>query len=311
MGLGVVRPRMMPRAASKRFGADPQTLRHNRRPSRDDAQIRPALNSLFVLFGIESWKHLLGALVLPPVPWLVLILLGTWRLARRRRLGASLVVVGVALTWLSACTGTGYLLSHALLKPPPALDATRIEQLRAHAPPNKRTAIVVLGGGTEAYAPEYGSSNLAHASLERLRYGAWLARATGLPLAFSGGAGWAQPGTQTEADVAERVARQDFGVTLRWVEKQSRDTRENAALSVALLQQAGVEQLLIVTHDWHMPRALRAFRRAADTRLVIEAAPMGGAERSQLPRLAWLPSTEGTTHVRQVLHEVIGLWMGA
>jgi uncharacterized SAM-binding protein YcdF (DUF218 family) len=269
------------------------------------------LNSLFVVFGIESWKHVLGALVLPPVPLLLLILVGAWRLARRRRLGASLVVVGVMLSWLCACTGTGYLLSHWLLKPPAALDAARIEQLRARTPPNKRTAIVVLGGGTEAFAPEYRTSNLGHHSLERLRYGVWLARATGLPVAFTGGIGWGQAGTQTEAEVAERVARLEFGVALRWVEKESRDTRENATQSVAILNQAAVEHLLIVTHDWHMPRALRAFRRAADGRLVIEAAPMGLAERADWPRLAWLPSTEGNTHVRQVLHELIGLLMGA
>lgn len=268
------------------------------------------MNSLFVLFGIESWKHVLGTLVLPPVPMLVLILIGAWRLARRRRLGASLIVAGVTLTWLGACSGTGYLLSHWLLKPPAALDAARIEQLRAHAPPNKRAAIVVLGSGTEPFAPEYGASNLDRRSLERLRYGLWLARATGLPVAFSGGVGWAQEGTQSEAEVAKRVAV-EYGVALRWAEKQSRDTRENAAHSVALLKQADVEHLLIVTHDWHMPRALRAFKRAADERLVIEAAPMGLANRAQLPRLAWLPSSEGNTHVRQVLHEVVGLWMGA
>lgn len=268
------------------------------------------MNSLFVLFGIESWKHLVGALLLPPVPLLFLIVIGTWRLARRRRLGASLVVAGVVLGWFCACSGTGYLLSRLWLKPPHALDSQRIEQLRA-AVGSKRTLIVVLGGGSEAFAPEYGTSNLANTSLERLRYGVWLARATGLPLAFSGGVGWGQSDSQAEADVAERIARQEYGVALRWAERESRDTRENASRSVFTAKQAGVDHLLIVTHDWHMPRALRAFRRAADGALTVEAAPMGLAERQQMPRLAWLPSTAGITHVRQVTHELIGLLAGA
>src|SRR5262245_975323 len=34
------------------------------------------VNDLFVLLGIQSWKPLLTALVLPPVPWLLLMLIG-------------------------------------------------------------------------------------------------------------------------------------------------------------------------------------------------------------------------------------------
>ena len=269
------------------------------------------MNSLFVLFGIESWKHLLGNLLLPPVPWLVLILIGIWQMARRRRGGVAAAVSGVALLWLSACSGTGYWLSKAFLSPPPAVTPQRIEVLRAPTKSDPKVAIVVLGGGTEPFAPEYGASNLAPDSAERLRYGAWLARATGLPLAFSGGVGWAQEGTQNEAEVAQRIVKAEFGLNLRWAEAQSRDTRENAVRSVALLRAACVQHLLIVTHDWHMPRALRAFRRAAGEGLVIEAAPMALADSYRIPRNAWLPSTQGITHVRHVLHELLGLLAGA
>ena len=269
------------------------------------------MNSLFVLLGIESWKHVLGALFLPPVPLLLLILIGAWQLARRRRFGAPMVLAGVALVWLGACSGTGHWLSRALLDPPAALSLARIEALRSEAQAHKKLAIVVLGSGTEPFAPEYGASNLTTASVERLRYGLWLARTTGVPVAFSGGVGWGQAGTQTEAAVAERVAKQEFGVALRWAEAQSRDTRESAVRSVALLRETGVTHLLIVTHDWHMPRALRAFRRAAGDGLVVEAAPMALYHSVHLPELPWLPSPDGTTHVRRVLHEVLGLMMGA
>ena len=40
-------------------------------------------------------------------------------------------------------------------------------------------------------------------------------------------------------------------------------------------------------------------------------APMGLATAIERPLLRWLPSTEGFTHMRQVLHEVFGLWSGA
>ncbi|MFG5408565.1 ElyC/SanA/YdcF family protein [Piscinibacter sakaiensis] len=127
------------------------------------------------------------------------------------------------------------------------------------APP--RTAIVVLGGGRERLAPEYGQAMLGADSLQRLHYGVWLARATGLPLAFSGGRGWAQLDGEAEADLAARIAAQDYGLPLRWRENQSRDTRENARLTVALLRAEGVERILLVTHGWHMARA--RFRQAA------------------------------------------------
>ena len=70
----------------------------------------------------------------------------------------------------------------------------------------KPVAIVILGGGSEPFAPEYGVSSLQAASLERLRYGLWLAGETGAPVAFSGGVGHAQAGATQEA----RVARYEF-----------------------------------------------------------------------------------------------------
>lgn len=269
------------------------------------------MNSLFVLLGIESWKPALTALLLPPVPLLFIVLLGAWMAARRRWLGTTALVFGVALIWLSHCAASGHWLSRGLLDPPAALSPQRIETLRADALARKTTAIVVLGGGNEPLAPEYGASNLSHASTERLRYGVWLARATGLPLAFSGGIAWGQSGSATEAQAAERIARAEFGLPLRWTESESRDTRENATRSVALLRRDGVRHIVLVTHDWHMPRALRDFRRSAPEGFTVEAAPMALAHTAQLPHLHWLPSGEGMLHVRRVVREALGLLMGA
>ena len=43
---------------------------------------------------------------------------------------------------------------------------------------------------------------------------------------------------------------------------ESRDTRENAARTLALLKPAGIDHIVLVTHGYHMPRALRAFTRS-------------------------------------------------
>jgi len=268
------------------------------------------LNEIFLNLGLESWKPLLAALLLPPVPLLLLALLGARLLSRHRVLGWLVLLLALAGLWLS---GTGAV-SHGLmrwhLKPPPALTGAQIAELR-RAP---RTAVVVLGGGRRPYAPEYGTATLHPRGIERLRYGLWLARQTGLPVAFSGGlAPGSEPGA-SEAEIAARVAERDFGRPLRWTEAESRDTRENAIRTVALLHPQGVEHIVLVTHDYHMRRAHRNFDRAlaaARVAMRVTPAPMGLDEDAPLTVLDWLPSLSGFEQTWLALHESLGLLTGA
>jgi uncharacterized SAM-binding protein YcdF (DUF218 family) len=269
------------------------------------------LNSLLEFLDIQSWKPLLTALFLPPVPLLLMVLVGARLLLPRRGLGWLVIVVSVALLWVSACVGTAQWLTRFLLQPPLALSASRIGELKADVRAGQRIAIVVLGGGLEPYTPEYGVSDLSGRSLERLRYGVWLGQQTGAPLAFSGGIGWGNAGADTpEAQIAARIAAQEYGRPIKWVEDQSRDTRENAGRSVALLSKAGIDRIVLVTHGWHMPRSRRAFEAAAAGAIQVEPAPMGLATRSSSAALAWIPSSQGTRQVSEVLHELLGIKLG-
>lgn len=261
--------------------------------------------------GLDSFKPVLTALVLPPVPWLLLMLLGAAFMRARRRFGDVLLGLGAALIWLSACEVSGRWLQLALLPAPPPLGeselaALRLERNTAAVP---STAIVVLGAGRVLRAPESGTGDLNPPSLERLRYGIRLARQTGLPLAFSGGTGWAATvhGGASEAELARRIAERDFRHPVAWLETQSRDTRENAVLSVPLLRAVGIRHIVLVTHASHMPRAQREFTRAGDDSMRITTAPMGyfGAESRGL--LDWLPSSAGFEQVRIVLRERLAL----
>jgi uncharacterized SAM-binding protein YcdF (DUF218 family) len=269
------------------------------------------MNTLLLMFGIESWKPMISVLVLPPVPLLLLVLVGARLMLARRGLGWLVIVMAVALLWLAACTGTERLLLRQVLRPPPALQAGQIAELKARVASRKDTAIVVLGGGAQPSAPEYGLSNLKPNSVERLRYGLWLARETGAPVAFSGGIGWGVREGVPEAQIAARIARHEFGRPLAWVEDRSRDTRQNGGLTVALLRSAGVRHIVLVTHDNHMPRALRAFREAAGDAMTIEPAPMGLPAPGPMDLTDWLPSGYGMVGVRNALHEIFGLIGGA
>jgi uncharacterized SAM-binding protein YcdF (DUF218 family) len=209
----------------------------------------------------------------------------------------------------------GRLLRMNVLHVPPALSEQDLAELkRSAAKGGPPTAIVVLGAGRRVRAPEYGFSTLSPLSMERLRYGLWLGRETGLPVAFTGGVGHGSPPGATEAEIAARIAEKEFGRPLKWIEDRSRDTTENGLLTVPPLQAAGIQRIVLVTSDFHMQRALRAFERSvarSGVPMQIMAAPMG-----LRPAYDWewqdnLPSGAGFQDTRWVLHEWLGWIAGS
>ncbi len=264
--------------------------------------------------GLESWKGLVAVLILPPVPMLLLILVGARLMFRRRVLAWGLILLGCVGLWISATPGLGKLMRHTVHVPPPALDLAELPTLRKQGEAEPVTAIVVLGGGRRELSPEYGVSNLTPLTMERLRYAIWLGRETRLPLAFSGGMGHAGRPGATEAEIAARIAEREFGRPLKWTEDRSRDTAENGLLTVPLLQAAGVRRIVLVTHDYHMPRALRAFRRAAEREgrpLEILPAPVGLTPMYEWAWHDWLPTRGGHWDSHLMMHEWLGYLLGA
>lgn len=265
------------------------------------------MNDIFLSLGIQSWKPFIGSLLLPPLPFLVLVLVGARLMFRRRLLAWLLVLLSVLGLWLST-TGAGATgLRLWLLPPVRALSQSAIDELK-RAP---KTAIVVLGGGRRVLAPEYGVATLKPDTTERLRYGLYLARQTGLPVAFSGGVGRGGEPGQTEAEIAARMAERDFARPLRWTETTSRDTRENAIDTLKILQPQGITQIVLVTTGMSMPRAVRNFERASSGPLKIVAAPMDLPSSNRLAPHDFLPSSRGFADVREALHEWLGLLAGA
>jgi len=245
-------------------------------------------------------KPLLTALALPPAFPLLLAAAGLLLvLARRRRLGVAIFAVGAGGLWLLSCHAFAVVLANAAL-PMPA--PARPEQLAGVQ------AIVVLGGGVLPHAPEYGAAQPHPSTLGRLRYGAWLARRTGKPVAFAGGIGWAAAGSETapEAQVAARTLQEEFGVAPRWAEGRSRDTEENAREMRRILGAEGIDRIALVTDAWHMPRSVLHFRAAG---FQVLPAPTGFPGLATRPLLGWLPSSEGLQLSRQVWRELLGLWV--
>lgn len=269
------------------------------------------MNAWVQSLGIDALKPFLAALLLPPVPWLVLIALGALALfgGRRRRLGALLVATGIALEWASCTAAAADRMARWLLQPPEALGAAERSRLGPGG-----TVIVVLGGG-RTEAAEYPQWTLSPISMERLRYGVWLSRETGVPLAFSGGL---SPGSRegpSEGEIATRIAAAEFGHPLAWAESRSRDTAENATRTIDLLRPRRIERLVLVTHDLHMRRALGHFARARDAAgmsFALIPAPVGQTRRHDDWALSdYYPTPGGTARMRYVLREWLGLLAGA
>jgi uncharacterized SAM-binding protein YcdF (DUF218 family) len=259
--------------------------------------------------SLAPYLPYLLAFVLPPGIFIVLLLIGLRQLRPRRGLGLVIIVLSCLGLWLGSTPGMAWVMQSFVLKTPPALGPLDLEALKAQgkqqAKGDPAVAIVVLGGGLVPRSPDYRLSDLSPAGLERLRYGVWLSRSTGLPLAYSGGIPWGLAPTSTpEARVAERIAQEEYGMKLRWVEDSSRDTRENAGRTAVLLRQAGVRKIVLVTHVWHMPRAQRAFADAlAGTGLQVQPAPMGLLNPSRSALQNWWPSLEGLVENRHAWRE--------
>lgn len=235
-----------------------------------------------------------GLLLLPPGFIIVIALLG---LALRRRwptLGGTLAILAItALIALSLPFIAQQLLAgiEHEVKPLPS------EGWQAQA-------IVVLAGGRLEAAPEYRGDTVSAATLERLRYGARLQRATGLPLLVTGGSVYGEK--VPEAELMRQALEQDFQVTPKWIEGQSRNTYENATYSKTILAATSVQRVILVTHASHMPRAEWAFRQVGFDTI---AAPTGFESVDDNRRLTdFMPSAHGLHQSSRALHEHLGLW---
>lgn len=189
-------------------------------------------------------------LILPPGGFFVLAAVGLLLLRRRPRTGRGLLV-GAAVGLYLASTP---LVAGVLIR---ALEAYPARAPGAGA--GGAQAIVVLGADVERRAPEYGGADLGELSLQRARYGARLHRETGLPLLVTGGR---MQGVEAVGTLLARSLESDFGVPVRWVERHAANTWENAVRSRELLEPDGIARVALVTHAFHMPRAVAAFRAA-------------------------------------------------
>jgi uncharacterized SAM-binding protein YcdF (DUF218 family) len=118
----------------------------------------------------------------------------------------------------------------------------------------------------------------------------------------SGGRAWAGENGGNRIVEADRIARTliDCGVPSELVirERCSHSTRENAVYSARILERRGIRKIILVTCEWHLPRARRHFENAG---LDVESAPVRVSSRSFFSRVY----TRGHEHVAAILDRLV------
>ena len=240
---------------------------------------------------MNAVKGVLEALALPPTGFVVLIVIGLLLRGGWRRFGRRLTWTALIALILLGMPVVSYSMLLALetglpITPP------------ADHPPQ---AIVILSAEVIRAHQERLGFRPGLLTLDRLRTGAALQRRTGLPILVSGGVG--QIGMPAFSEVMAESLKDDFQTPAKWVEMKSTDTWENARFTADILKKEGITSIYLVTHSWHMRRALLAFQ---GTGLTVTAAPTSFDDPLGPVLGDFLPRASGWQTGYFAIHEWIG-----
>jgi uncharacterized SAM-binding protein YcdF (DUF218 family) len=241
-----------------------------------------------LLLILDHTKSILKTLLLPPTGLVLLAIIATVLLQRRPRLGRALLVFALVTLWL---------LSLPIIAYPLARHAQRYGALDLSQPTRAQAVVILGGGGEREYAPEYGGPAAQPYLLERLAYGAFLARKTGLPVLVTS--------YHREGIAMRATLERNFGIEPRWVDRDAYDTFDNARNSARLLRAAGVSRVLLVTSGLHIWRAAHEFEAAG---LEVVPAPMAlvSAPIGEPGFFAYMPDDQATMLSEAVIYELLG-----
>ena len=244
---------------------------------------------------LHFFRSILPELLMPPAGLIWLVLAGlTIRLAWRAA-GTFLAGVGIAGLFLLSLPAVGGALIATLERNAPGAAGTQSDLPQPGA-------IIILGADGDRTQEPPDRATPGSLSLQRLAAAAIVARQTGWPVLITGGpVGFKQPPV---AEMMAALFNDAFGLPTMWREANAVNTCENARLSSDILRKADIPAAYVVTHAWHMPRALLSFERAG---YPVVPAPVHSDAHEIRGISDFLPHASAWMRSFYAIHEWIGL----
>lgn len=242
----------------------------------------------------DQWQRIVELFIMPPGGIIALLLLCLLLVHNMRFL---LFIATASLYILSTPLASYYLYNQ--LETYPAIAPTLLQTQNAKS-------ILVLSASQRHKQSEYGGDTLNDFSIARLRYAAFIHHHTGLPIIVSGGQmkNDRRPLAQLMAETLHDEYKIDSQSIL--IEDKSKTTEQNLDNSSLIAKQYGLQPSLLVTHAWHMPRAILSAHNANMD--VIPAPTAFTAPYLFDSYQDWLPTAKNFYINYFALHEIVGGW---
>jgi uncharacterized SAM-binding protein YcdF (DUF218 family) len=249
---------------------------------------------------LHNFSHFMQIWIFPPGLILILMLAGFILGWCKLPMGKQLVAVAYILFWLLSTPLLAQCLIDGLqnrYKPIPT--TTSIDPVG--------TALVVLGSGIENAQEYLHKDVVSDQTMGRVNYAAYLNRQTHVPIIVSGGN--RDNIARSEAMLMREMLEESYGINVAAMETESHTTLEQGTLMVTLLKANNIHTIYVVTHAWHMPRSMYAFKKAFQGQdLTVLPAPMGYIGlKSDSFAINLLPSINALKTSVYAIHEYIGL----
>ena len=221
-------------------------------------------------------------------------------IAGKKKTSAFFLFLAMVLLWSASMPYVADTLMRELEKDYPAVMMSEVPRSKC---------IVMLGGAVEPVRPPRVDIDLL-AGADRVRKAAQLYYAGLAQVVIVSGGN--QPWSPFEDSEAESVSTLllEYGLPPEaiYLEKDSRNTRENAFYSIELIEKLDCGAPLLVTSAAHMKRAVGAFER-----LRVEVFPVSTdvrvVERPRLTVFDFLPDAEALLMTNDAMREWLGQWV--
>ncbi|MBJ26178.1 MAG: hypothetical protein CL567_00785 [Alphaproteobacteria bacterium] len=234
-------------------------------------------------------------LLLPPCGSLILLALAYTIRKKYKKTANIALITGIVTIYLVNTPFLSTIISIPLIANPAIENPTNL---------NGAEAIVVLGGGLRKSASEYlGIDTIDGNALERVRYGAYLKKNSGLPVLLTGGI---TASSTSEARAMSNTLKNEFNVLATWLEEKSMNTKENAKFSWEILSKEKIFKIVLVTNDYHMQRSVLEFESVG---FQIIPGPVNPTNDFNIRLLSFLPNGKSLNSFKTYVHEWLGiLW---